>query len=189
MKDQPHCIMRAVKIMVISSNFLLGMSDIQVNIRDENDRTRLYVACEESHPDIVQQLLQHEDVVVVTNRELFTACMNHNEQIVNMILFTPYGTEKRYTLVHETACDQQNALHTACKHAGHATIVQHFFTYVDNVDVNAIDEDGHTPLHLTCSHIYHSYIEKFAILKILLQQPLIQLSKKTNQGQTALDLI
>jgi ankyrin repeat protein len=80
--------------------------------------------------------------------------------------------------------------HEACRF-GRYRAVGILLNYVDLFDINAVDEDGNTSLHLVCRyhrHFYNPMDDKILLLQRLLQHN-IRINQKNVQGNTAYEEI
>ncbi|XP_063408942.1 ankyrin repeat domain-containing protein 50-like [Mytilus trossulus] len=130
-----------------------------VNLCNVENVTALYIACQNSHILVVEQLLKIEDINVdFCNNHgqspLFIACQRGLTAIVNNLL-------QKSPNVNQCSPFGLNPLHIAC-----------FLWYTDvvslllaaknvNIDVNARDADGSTPLVFAC---FKNYTEISSLL-------------------------
>lgn len=144
---------------IVNNVTMLLKQNPDVNLSNVENITALYIACQNSHGLVVEQLLKIEDINVdLCNNHgqspLFIACQKHLTAIVNNLL-------QKSPNVNQCSRFGLNPLHIAC-----------FFCYTDIVslllaaknvyiNVNARDTDGNTPLVFAC---YKNYTEISSLL-------------------------
>jgi ankyrin repeat protein len=143
--------------------------------------------------DVLKELLQHPKIDVMKKGKhvdipIFQACISESSDACEMLLkYQP----QNYLLKQLNAKSnryQRTPLHVACCNDRHGTIVKVILNHVTELDINAIDKAGNTPLHLICGRRDDKCdIVAVLILQQLLQQPSIRIHQGNQKGQTPLD--
>ena len=159
---------------------LLQRQDIDVNLKFEGN-TPLFTACNEDNPDVVELLLEREDIDInIRDNNGFTpfilACLKGNIEVVKLFL-------EREDISHDLAL----VLHLAC-HVGQIEVVKVLLNH-KNINVNAQDTDGRTPLFMACDSPIVTIETKVKIVKMLLDKEGIDIEAKNYEsGLTAIDV-
>ncbi|MDP2204769.1 MAG: ankyrin repeat domain-containing protein [Alphaproteobacteria bacterium] len=139
-------------------------------------RAPLHVATEAGHVQSVKLLLKKGAPVDVADRSaqamtpLLMAAENGNLEIADLLL-------TRGANILKTDAEKRSALHLAAR--GGQTDFCTFLLNVTDIDINARDKDGWTPLHHACAR------EKTAVVKMLIERG-ADLTAVDNDGLTPL---
>ena len=158
-------------------------TNININAADKDGNTPLHYACWEKYPEIVQLLLEHPNVNYrVVNQKgenvFHQACFN--ERSTNVL---------RYLVEHCNDLDinardnyGQTVAHIVADNGCKDSL--DYLIKLGNVDFQAPNQWGFTPLHFACREPYNSYRNTNKLLKSI--QPDVNL--QTSSGWTALHL-
>jgi ankyrin repeat protein len=156
---------------------LLIKNGANINLQNNKAQTALHKASRRGHLDIVRLLLDHKaDIYLQDNRgstPLHLAIYRMSPEAVQ--LFLDHGAD-----VTVQNGKGQAALHRALQR-GHPDIIQLILSRA-NVDADALDNDGSTPLHLAASEA-----EELSGAQLLLDHG-VNIDLRNKKGQTALHL-
>ena len=149
----------------------------------------LQIACSFGQVQIVQYLYNGYGSHCYLNdtdiRRLFLFCCKYGLQEI-VIQLKSNVSHSVYDILHKTG------LHYACQE-GHISIAKHLIEE-RGCDVNKVDRNGYTPLHLACLHGHNIELVKYLLNKLKFSYPWIEalglmLYKKQWSDSECIDLI
>ena len=132
-------------------SLLLNSSNIDLNALDDNNRNCLYYAIDNGNENIVNLLIERNinirirDIVGDTPLHLAVQHTKNAYQLTTSLLKTQHGK----SLINEPAADGMKPILLAASFEQAEVI---YLLIKNNVDINAVDNEHHTALHLACKN-------------------------------------
>jgi ankyrin repeat protein len=173
---------------------LLQHRDIQINALDDEQLTPLYRSKDEG---VIQELLSHDEIDITFMCPKFglpfhNACRLGLESKFDLLLLHQSERYKVFQLNARCGEFQDTPLHFACRTISNGgTTVRQLLNHIADLNINAINLKGNTPLHEFCAR-YDVLFHRDNLLSILLQlllQPSIRIHSKNFAGQTPLEIL
>ena len=152
--------------------------------RDKDGSTILHVACRYRNIDIVNLVTQAFEAMKSgidfntpnskQSTPLHFACINTTSDLAIHLL------QRFPQRINEMGAHGMHILHYTCG-SGNLDLLKYIFTNFDNIDFNALDEDGETPLHVASHHGQYETV-KFLLENSVLGK--IDISIKNNFQNT-----
>jgi Ankyrin repeats (3 copies) len=178
---------------------LLQHPNIQVNLGYVT--TPLHITCylfnlnKKCHI-ILQELLGHSQINVMVKdcageTPLIQAC-KYGACSLRVDILLKHQPKRYRRMQLNAACDwsKTTPLHAACGWDRTGDMVRLLLNHVTELNINALDNNGNTPLHLLCGRQpTQCSSQTVEILRHMLKQPSIMIYQGNHQAQTPLDRI
>ncbi|XP_076086415.1 uncharacterized protein LOC143057068 [Mytilus galloprovincialis] len=140
-------------------DLLLQCSRCDINLKNEELKTPLFIACEQGKQNLVKLLLEKTNTPDIPNSSgqtpLFIACYKGYSEIVLMLVEAESSTSLKDK-------QERSPLHVACQY-NHVKTVQKLLNLEDKPDVNTQSNSGQTPLMTAIQYGHNEII--YALLQ------------------------
>lgn len=161
--------------------YLLKIKGIDVNKKDKDGVTALYIACRDGHTPAIKLLLAYPNIDI--NHELpedgttsfFMACANEHADVVRLLL------DHKDIDINKVQKNGATPLYATCRY-GDVKTAKLLLTHKDIAINQEVQQDGTTPLYVAC---LYGHVDT---VKLLLDQQGIEINKDDQWGITPLHL-